>query len=95
MIPSTVSGHPVIWIYRLDRPRFPARSGADAPLEKTSAVLLSVADEGSEDERFLITCLGESGRLMTGETYYTLADAKRFAVEAFDGSAAGWAMFEK
>lgn len=94
MIPPTVNNHPVLWVYRLDPARFPAHYAGDGPLEKTSAILLSIADEGSEDERFWITCLGESGRLMAGEMYYKMSEAKRFPHEQFGLSEDGWEAFE-
>jgi hypothetical protein len=90
MIPSKVNGNPVIWTYRLDPPRFPIEYAGDGPLEKTCAFLLSVADEGSEDERFWVSCLAESGCLTAGEMYYTLAEAKQFPTHAFGIANDGW-----
>lgn len=94
MVPSTVNGNPVIWVYRLDPPRFPVNDPGGGPIEKTCAILLSVADEGSEDERFCVSCLGESGRLMAGETFYTLAEAKRHPCGVFAVSGDGWRQSE-
>ena len=63
---------------------FPAGYSGDALVEKTCAFLLSVSDEGTEEERFWVTCLGTSGALMAGDAYYTVDAAKRFPSQEFD-----------
>lgn len=94
MIPSAVHGNPVIWVYRLDQPMFPVNDSSGGPIEKTCAMLLSVADEGSEDERFWVTRVGESGRLMGGEMFYSLAEAKAVPSKEFELPNDGWTVFE-
>jgi hypothetical protein len=95
MIPATVDGNPVIWVYRLDPPVFLSRSADDGLVEKTAAFLVSVADEGSEDERFLVACLGESGRVTAGHVFHSLAEAKRYPAEGLDIVDGGWTEFER
>ncbi len=93
-IPIDVNGQPVEWVFRLDPPLFPRGYPGDGPLEETCALLLSVASKGNEDERYFVTCLGVSGRLMAGEMYFTLEGAKSFPYQEFDPEGGEWTRLE-
>ena len=89
-IPNEVFGNPVRWFFRVDPPKFPSGYPGDGPLERTCAFLLSVANEGGEDQRYWVTCLGVTGKLMAGEMYFTLSEAMSFPSNEFGLADSGW-----
>ena len=91
MIPHEVNGNPVRFIAIINPPQFPRGYPEDRDLERTTAFLISISDEGSEeDRRFWVTCLGASGRLMAGDMCYTLESAKMFPKTEFDLDCLEW-----
>ncbi len=84
-IPDRVYGYPVKVYAELDPPAYPSGYLENGDLEKTNAFLISVSDEGDQnDERFWVSCLGINGKIMSGEMYYTIDAAKEFPKSEFD-----------
>ncbi len=89
-IPTAIHGNPVEWIYEVDPPRYPSGYPGDGPLEKTRVLLLSVANSGTESQRYWVTCLGVTGKIMAGDSYFTLEQAKSFPSQEFGLPNCGW-----
>jgi hypothetical protein len=95
MIPEIVHGAPVKLFAEVDPPRFPRRYPGDGPIEETCAFLISVSDEhSSNDRRYWVTCLGVTGRIMSGGMCYTMDAAMRFPYQEFDIEHLKWAKVE-
>ncbi len=91
MIPPSVHGNPVRFYAELDEPRFPRGYPGDGDLEPTTAFVISISDEGDvDDESFWVSCLGDGGRIMTGEMCYTLEAAMDFPATEFDLKHLDW-----
>ena len=91
MIPQSVYGNPVRFYAEIDEPRFPRGYPGDGGLEPTAAFLISVSDEGiADDERFWVSCLGKSGRIMAGGMCYSLETAMNFPASEFDLPPLNW-----
>lgn len=91
MIPQSVHGYPVRYYAELDEPRFPRGYQGDSGLEPTAAFVISISDEGiDDDERFWVSCLGGSGRIMAGDMCYTLESAMDFPASEFDLPPLSW-----
>lgn len=95
MIPRTVHGNPVRFFASINPPRFPRGYPGDGPIEKTRAFLISVSDDGSdEDRRYWVTCLGITGQVMAGDVCYTLDAAMRFPQQEFEIGSLQWIRVE-
>jgi hypothetical protein len=91
MIPHYVHGKPVKYFAQIEPPLFPRGYPGDGPIEKTTAFLISISDEGhAGDERFWVNCLGISGKLMGGEMCYTLESAMAFPEQEFEVQKLVW-----
>lgn len=91
MIPAEVHGNPVRLYAVIDPPIFPRDYPGDGGLERTSAFLISVSAEGDcAEERFCVSCLGETGRIMAGEIFYSLDSAKEYPSSEFDSGVLEW-----
>lgn len=95
MIPIEILGNPVRYFLQIDPPRYPRGYPLDGDLEKTTGFLISISDEGNlDDERFWVSCVSESGRIMAGEMCYSLHTAKEFPATVFDVDALSWIKLE-
>jgi|GEM_PF-3398674 len=95
MTPKTVHGHPVRFFANVAPPRFPRGYPGDGTLEKARAFLISVSDDdSSEDRRYCVSCLGVSGRIMSGDMCYTLDAAMKFPQDEFDIEHLEWLKVE-
>ena len=91
MIPQSVYGNPVRFYTEIDELRFPRGYPGDGDLEPTTAFLISISDEGiADDERFWVSCLGESGQIMAGDMCYSLESAMNFPASEFDLPPLNW-----
>ncbi|WP_035611820.1 hypothetical protein [Haloferula sp. BvORR071] len=91
MIHQSVHGYPVRYYAEIDEPRFPRGYPGDSGLEPTTAFVISISHEGiADDERFWVSCLGESGRIMAGDMCYTLESAMDFPASEFDLPPLNW-----
>ena len=85
MIPTSIHGNPVRSFAVIEDPQFPRDYPGDGDLEPTAAFTISTSDEGSDDaERFWVSCVAASGRMMAGDVFYSLDDAKGFPYSEFD-----------
>jgi len=91
MIPQAIHGNPVRLYTEIDPPRFPRGYPGDGDLDRTSVFVISVSDEGdAEDQRYWVSCVSETGRIMAGEMCYTLEAALDFPASEFDLSDLTW-----
>ena len=83
-IPTHIHNNPVRYVARLASPVFPTGYPRDGNLQRTTAFVISISQEGSEeDERFWVSCIGEGGKILAGEMAYTLKAAMDFPMTEF------------
>ncbi len=87
MITSHIGGYPVIWSCEFDLPRYLAAGVFEKII---SAVVISIVDEGSDDQRFVVTYVGESGELEVAGIFASLAEAKRAPIETLGRDGITW-----
>jgi hypothetical protein len=91
MTPHNIDGDPILWVYQIDPLRHGRSIAIAGDLEIVSALLISVAREGSDDQAFRVTYALQSGDLVRGRVFSSLLDAKQSAVEELAISEHGWA----